>query len=148
MKIFNKRDPLSLGSRSDRPKTERKPLSRSSVILLFVTVGLTVAVFTVYRFLMQQPYFVTALYVYLGIACASLLCYVMYNRGFSRRGVTVEMLPDTMSEEQKQAFVEDAAKRMKRSRWLLAVVFAFFVTIALDLLELYALPLLKSMLGR
>ena len=147
MKFLNKRDPLSVRSRDARQKAERKPLSRSSIILLFVTIGLTVVVFTVYRFLMEQPYFVTALYIYLAVAFLSLLCYVMYNRGFSRRGVTVDMLPDTMTEEQKQAFVENADKRMKRSRWLLAVVFAFFVTIALDLLELYALPFMKTLLG-
>ena len=126
---------------------ERKPISRSALVFLFVSIALTVAVYTVYRFLMQQSYFVTALYVYVAIACLSLFGYVIYNRGFSRRGVTVEMLPDTMSEAQKLAFVEDAAKRLKRSRWLLCVTFAFFVTFALDLFEIFALPLVKRILG-
>jgi hypothetical protein len=81
------------------------------------------------------------------VGALSLLGYVIYNRGFSRRGVTVEMLPTDWSDEQKEDFVADAARRMARSRWLLIVVFAFFFTFAFELVELYVIPTLSNVFG-
>ena len=101
----------------------------------------------VYRFFMTTPYFPYVMYGYMAVGALSLLGYVIYNRGFSRRGVTVEMLPTDWSDEQKEDFVADAARRMARSRWLLIVVFAFFFTFAFELVELYVIPTLSNVFG-
>ena len=50
------------------------------------------------------------------------------------------MLPDTMSEDEKQEFIADGERRLRRSRPLLMVVLAFAFTCVADLVELIALP--------
>ena len=52
------------------------------------------------------------------------------------------MLPDTMSVEEKQEFIEDGEQRLRRSRPLLMVVLAFAFTCVAELVELIALPFL------
>ena len=126
---------------------KKAPLSKSAVGMLCALVALTVVVLVVYRFFMTRPFFPTVMLVYTVIAAASTLGYVIYNRGFSRRGVTKEMLPDTWSDEKKENFIADGARRMKRSRPLLIVAFAFCFTFAFEALELFVLPTLLGMLG-
>ena len=117
-----------------------KPLHKAALWRLLALVGTTVAAVTVYRFLMNTPYFYPTLIAYLALGTVSSLGYVIYNRGFSRRGVTEEMLPADWSDEKKKGFIEDGERRMKRSRWLLIVAFAIFATLAIDLFELYVIP--------
>ena len=134
--------------RNPRAETaEKKPLNKTALLLLLALVGATVVSFVVYRLLMTGPYFHIALIVYMVLGAVTALGYVAYNRGFVRRGVTPDMLPTDWSDEKKQEYVEDGARRMKRSRWLLIVAFALFATLALDVIELYALPLVESLLG-
>ena len=126
---------------------EKKSVNKTALGLLFALVGATVVALTVYRFLMNTPYFQTVLVVYMVIGALAAVGYVVYNRGLSRRGVTVDMLPAEWSDEKKEAFVADGARRMKRSRWVLVVAFAIFVTFAVDLIELYALPTFMKIFG-
>ena len=91
----------------------------------------------VYKFFMDRPVFYIVFPVYAVIAAASVIGYVIYNRGFSRKGITREMLPDTMSEDEKTAFIEDAKRRSEKSRWLLIVAFAFIFTFAFDAFDLF-----------
>lgn len=124
-----------------------KPLNKTALWLLLALVGATVAAITVYRFLMNGPYFPIVLGIYLVLGTVSAIGYVMYNRGFSRRGVTEDMLPADWSDEKKKHFIEDGARRMKRSRWLLIVAFAILATLAVDMIELYVLPTFRMILG-
>ena len=126
---------------------EKKSVNKTALGLLLALVGATVVALTVYRFLMNTPYFQTVLVVYMIIGALAAVGYVVYNRGLSRRGVTVDMLPAEWSDEKKEAFVADGARRMKRSRWVLVVAFAIFVTFAVDLIELYALPTFMKIFG-
>ena len=128
-------------------QTEKKSVSKTALLLLFALVGATVAALTVYRFLMQGPYFRVTLIAYMVIGGVAALGYVLYNRGFSRRGVTADMLPSDWSDEKKNEYIEDGVRRMKRSRWVLILAFAIFATLAFDLIELYMWPLVKGMLG-
>lgn len=128
-------------------QTEKQGVNKTALWLLLALVAATVIAVTVYRFLMTGPYFRTALIVYMVIGAAAAIGYVVYNRGMSRRGVTREMLPDEWSDEKKDAFIEDGARRMKRSRWLLIVAFAIFATFAVDLIELFVLPTFQGIFG-
>ena len=127
--------------------TAKKTVNKTALLLLIALVGATVVSFVVYRLLMTGPYFHIALIAYMVLGAVSALGYVAYNRGFVRRGVTPDMLPGDWSDEKKQEYIEDGARRMKRSRWLLIVAFALFATLALDVIELYALPLVEGILG-
>ena len=127
-----------------KEKTEKK-ISSYAVGMLLVLVAVTALVFAVYRFFLQTPYFVTVLVIYMVLCAVSVLSYVIYNRGFSRKGITADMLPDSWSEEQKTEFVEDGERRRKKSRWMLIPMFAFIFTFAVDMIELWVLPTLQKL---
>ena len=74
----------------------------------------------------------------------SLLIFVIYNRGFTQRGITREMLPDSWSEERKTDYIEDIAQRSRRSKWMLAVIIPLMIPIMLDALMLFTLPIIKN----
>ena len=76
-----------------------------------------------------------------------LVAYIAYNRAFTRKGVTVDMLPDSWSDEKKQEYVEDGVRRAEKSKWMLSVIIPFLITILADTLYLFVWEgLLKSML--
>ncbi len=125
-----------------------KKATYANIIRLLVLIAVTMAVFGLYRFLLDRYYFETVLIVYMSIAAVATFAYVIYNRGFSRLRLTPEMLPDTMTAEQKEEFIEDGKRRLKRSRPLLIVVFAFAFTFILDIIELFAFPLLQGIFGK
>ncbi len=118
---------------------ERKRITKRFLSKLLVLVAVTVVVLAIYRFFMERPEFYIVFAVYAVIAAASIIVYVIYNRGFSRKGVTEDMLPDTWSDEEKTKFIEDGKRRMERSRWLLVIAFAFIFTFAFDAFDLFVL---------
>ncbi len=123
---------------------ERKKAAKKALIKIAVLVASTIVALVVYRFFMQRPEFYIVFGIYAFIAAASIIGYVIYNRGFSRNGVTREMLPADWSEEKKTDFIEDAKRRSERSRWLLIVAFAFLFTFAFDAFDLFVI---KGLLG-
>lgn len=122
----------------------KRPDSRAVGFLMLLVI-VTMTVFALYRFLLDFYYFEVVLIVYMVIATAFVLSYFIYNRGLSRRGITPEMLPDTWSEEQKLAFVEDGKRRLQRSKWMIIPIFAFLFTFSVDLIELLVLPTLRDL---
>ena len=63
----------------------------------------------------------------------------IYNKGFSAKDVTPDMLPDTMSQDEKQAFIEDGKLRLRRSRWMLTLLIPIILTIACDMFYLFVI---------
>ena len=123
---------------------ERKRVTKKALIKIAVLIVSTVIALVIYRFFMQRPEFYIVFGIYAFITAASVIGYVIYNRGFSRSGVTREMLPPDWSEEKKTEFIEDAKKRSERSRWLLVIAFAFLFTFAFDAFDLFVI---KGLLG-
>lgn len=128
-------------------RKQKKELAKADVALLLAFLGATVVAITVYRFLMQGPYFYIVLGIYLVLGTVSALGYVLYNRGFSRKGLTPDMLPADWSDEKKAAFLTDGERRLARSRWILILAFAIFFTLALDMVELYVIPTFRTIFG-
>ena len=128
----------------NQEKTEKKMDSRTVGMLLLLVV-VTAVVFAVYRFFLQTSVFRAVLIVYTVIGTALVLGYVIYNRGFSRNGITADMLPDSWSEEQKTEFIEDGKGRRARSRWMLIPIFAFLFTFAAEMIELLVIPLIRDL---
>ncbi len=112
------------------------------------TIAITMVIFCLYRFLLDRLYFEFVLAAYMTVAAAVILAYVLYNRGFSRRGLTHEMLPDTMTKEQKEEFIADGERRLRRSRPLLMLIFAFAFTFVYDIIELFTIPFLKELFSK
>ena len=67
------------------------------------------------------------------------LAYLIYNRFFFRMGLTKDDLPDSMTKEQKDAFLQSANMRLARSRWMLLIILPLLLTFLVDALEIFVL---------
>ena len=99
--------------------------------------------------LFSVAYFALAAYfpiyiVYLAAGTVMTLIFVIYNRGFIGKNLKPEQLPDTMSREEKQKFIDDCTNRLHRSRWMITVIFPIVLAFALDMMYLFLLPMLKG----
>ncbi len=125
-----------------------KRLIYGNILRTLCLVAVTMIVFCLYRFLLNRFYFEYVLIPYMSIATVATLAYVIYNRGFSRKGLTPEMLPDTMSSEEKAEFIDDGKRRLRKSRPLLIVVVAFAFTFIVDIIELFVIPFIQNIFGK
>lgn len=119
--------------------------NRATALRLVSLIVVTMTVFSVYRFFLGRLYFEITLAIYLTVATALILTYVIYNRGLSRRRLSEDMLPKTWSDEEKREFLADGERRLRASRWMLIPIFAFLFTFAFDMLELYVLPVIRGL---
>ena len=119
--------------------------NRATALRLVSLIVVTMTVFSVYRFFLGRLYFEITLAIYLTVATALILTYVIYNRGLSRRRLSEDMLPKTWSDEEKRVFLADGERRLRASRWMLIPIFAFLFTFAFDMLELYVLPVIRGL---
>lgn len=106
-------------SRLSATVTEDAKRKLKDLIIIIVT---TVLLLGVYYYFVQTWQFQTIFIIYLVIWAAAFIAYWVYNRGFSRKGVTPEMLPDEWSAEKKTQFIEDGKRRMEKSRWLIYII--------------------------
>ncbi len=130
---------------AEKHQASKKP-DRGAVLLLVILVAVTAIVFGAYRSLLNYPYFEWALIAYMVLTAGFLFAYVIYNRGFFHKRVTVEMLPEEWSDEKKKGFVEEGDRRRKKSRWLIIPIFAFLFTFAFDVIELFVIPFFTGLL--
>jgi hypothetical protein len=82
---------------------------------------------------------------YMAALTVLVLVYIIYNRGFSRKGVTVDMLPDEWSEEQRLEFVESGKIRLERSKWLLVFIISLLFTFIVEAILLFVLPMVEGL---
>lgn len=134
---------------SDRTKDIQKQESetKKAIVLLVSLVLCSTAVLCVYRFMMNFENFEYVMYAYWAIEAVLVFSYVIYNRGFSRKNVTLEMLPESWSDEEKSDFIESGKIRLRKSRWMLVPIFAFLFTFAVDVFELFVFPMIFDMIG-
>ncbi len=98
---------------------------------------------TLYFFVV--PVFPPVMILYLVAGTALAFVYVIYNKGFSGKGVTPEMLPDTMPYEEKLAFIEDSKNRAHASRWMLTLLFPILLTLMLEMMVQFLFPMLRGL---
>ena len=133
----------------------KKRLDKKKLVYLFSTIGFSVFFCTFYYCSMEissrNPklyyFFPAVMFSYMAILTVLVLVYIIYNRGFSRKGVTVDMLPDEWSEEKKLEFVENGKVRLERSKWLLVFIISFLFTFIAEALLLFVLPTFKSFIS-
>ena len=75
------------------------------------------------------------------------IVYVVYNRGFTQKNITFEMLPDSWDAEKKDKYISDAQKRDGRSRWMLTVIIPIMIPIMLDAISLFTWPIIQNLFG-
>ena len=121
--------------------------SKRTLILLGSLIASCIIIYGLYRFLLATLNPEIVIISYMAVSTVVIFWYVLYNRGFSRKGITPEMLPASWDEEKKREFIEDGKYRLVRSKPLLILVIAFIFTFALEAFELFALPLLAEIFG-
>ena len=145
--------------RPERKPRERKPATKEQKLLFGLVLGCSVVSTLLYFGIVALSEHMEALrtaqvmgigimVLYAIVGAAFLIAYIIYNRAFTRDNITPEMLPDTMSEHEKLAFIQNGVERKRKSKWMIVVLFAAFVPLAIDFLILQVFPtLLGSMLG-
>lgn len=132
--------------KNNLPSNTNKRSSGRIWLLLLAEITGTIVAFALYR-LAANLFLDFVFWVYVVITTVLALSYIIYNRGLSRRGVTVEMLPDTMSAAEKEEFIADAERRMKNSKWILALLIPFIFTFLFDAVELFLLDGFRELIG-
>lgn len=124
----------------------RKNIDKSFVLRLSATVGVSLLLLAVYYFAINFEFFRFVMWGYMIALAVLVLAYIIYNKGMYLKGVTEEMLPDTMTPEEKRALIDGAKLRLKRSRWMLVFIIGFIVTFAVEAMLLFVLPWFEGML--
>ncbi len=153
MSLFSKNSGGMLPPQPPHPQKEKKPATKQDKILLVLMLGSMVVSTIVYFFLIALSESVESLrtaqilgigtMVTFAVAGAGFVfAYIIYNRAFTRDGITPEMLPDTMSEQQKADFIQSGIDRKRKSKWMIVVILALLCPLAIDFLILTAIPTL------
>ncbi len=133
---FGKPDDGHRRMRDPSPKKPPRPEAvRERVLVLVLTLVLTVLYFSVQRLAddgtLPRALGIAVMILYMVSFGGLLVGYLIYNRAFINRDVTVDMLPDDWPAEKKQEFVDGNRRRAERSRWLLLLLIPFvFVFLA------------------
>lgn len=127
---------------------KKTAISRESVIKLLLLIFTIVIIFGFYRYALTTSFFMPVMIVYLVALTVLIFTYLIYNRGIPKKNITPDALPEHWSAEKKTAYIEDSARRMKRSSWMIIFIFAFIFTFAFDMFELYAIPFIESMISK
>ncbi len=161
MALFPKNQNPMLPNRppQEHKSRERKPATKEQKLLFGLVLGCSVVSTVIYfgvvalsehmmYLLAAQIMGIGIMALYAALGTGFLIAYIIYNRGFTRDNITPEMLPDTMSEHEKVAFIQNGKERKRKSKWMIVVLFALFVPLSIDFLILTALPtLFGAMLG-
>lgn len=115
--------------------------------LVLLLIGNTVLMMALY-FAGTVFYPVETLIVFTVFSASFLFAYVIYNRGFSRRNVTRDMLPMDWSEEKKTEFIESGKVRIEKSKWMLTVIFPAIIIYGYEVLDLYIIPSILNIIGK
>ena len=108
----------------------------------------TVFFFGIYYYLVNETdYMMPTLWVYFTLTAGFCFAYVIYNRGFSRMNLTPDMLPASMSAEEKAAYIENGKERLEKSKWMLTVIFPLLMTFILDVFMIFILDPMLELAG-
>ena len=133
---FGKPDDDRRRERTPSPKKPPRPgATRERVLILVLTLVLMLLYFSVQRLAddgtLPRALGIAVMVLYMVSFGGLLIAYLIYNRAFIHKDVTVDMLPEDWPEEKKQAFVDGNLRRAERSRWLLLLLIPFvFVFLA------------------
>ena len=119
-----------------------KTESKKVMLYLLANTALLIALYYAIPALTRFSY-VPQIYLMVGAVLG--IYYVVYNRGFAGKGVTPDQLPDTMTLEEKQKFIDDSRERMQKSRWVLTVLIPILVTYMIDMFYLFVIPYFKNL---
>ena len=128
------------------PKYDKngRPLPWKWVALLAVN---TVVIFGIYCYFVMARNINWIFWLYYGALAAVSLGYILYNRGFSRRGLTLSDLPADWPQEKKEQFLRDRDERLVRSKWMLTLLVPLCITVMFDVIYLFYGDMLTKVFG-
>ena len=85
---------------------EEAAAKKATVLKLILLIAVTAVIFVIYRVLLTSSIFPYVLATYLVVFTALIVFYLIYNRGFAGKDATPDMLPSTMTYEEKLDFIE------------------------------------------
>ena len=121
----------------------KKQISKGTKLLALLFL-INSILFPVIYFTLANYGFDAILIIYTSLAALFALTYVIYNKGFSGKNVTPEMLPDDMSKQEKEDFIEDGKRRLAKSKWMLMGIIALIVTFVVEAVTLFLIPLFSG----
>ena len=117
-----------------KPKTKR---TLFSILKAIAVLAITFALLLVYELSVRyvwEPVF----WIYFAVLAAAALFVVVYNRGFSRKFLRREELPDAWTDQQKDQFLAEAAAWWRVSRPIvLYLILPLCLCFAFDILCLF-----------
>ena len=134
---YNKDDAENKKKRNEKIKTAIK-IAVVSFIVLFIY-RLAMVIDPVLHATIDFHIFPVVICVYMITLTLLVVVYIIYNRGFSRKGITPEMLPNSWSIEKKEEFISSGERRLTDSKWMLVLIIAFLVNFSVDALELFVI---------
>ena len=124
----------------NEPKPKR---TRRYAILLIVNSVLFFALYKTLIFYAERTdetfYSFVVMILYMALLLGFLTAYFIYNRFLYRKNLTPDQLPDTMSPEEKEAFIADGRERLEKSRWMMLIIFPLVLTFLFDAVDLFIL---------
>ena len=136
---------MSQNQGAQRPCGKRKGLRYLPILILN-----TILFFSVYKVLLYYGeltdrtfYSYCVLVLYTVLLLGFLLAYLIYNRFLYRKSLTPEQLPDSMTAEQKEAFLADGRARLERSKWMMLIILPLVLTFLFDAVDLFILDLFR-----
>lgn len=146
----NNRPSLPQEKKTISPEAKKRALLLAAnvitfTVIYFVAINLNVVLLptSLLGFPVYLAPVITILY-WIALAVIAIV-YIAYNRAFSRKGITIEMLPDSWTAEQKAEYIEDGKRRLERSSWMLAVIIPLLVPIMLDAIYLFTWPIIANL---
>ncbi|MBR5452828.1 MAG: hypothetical protein IKV54_01990 [Clostridia bacterium] len=127
---------------ADKSKKLRKALSRLGLLLLVFALFVTI-----YEMSLLYRFYEPVILVYYILAGVGIVAVFILNRGLNSRPTEREMLSDDLTEEEKDAYLEEEKKRMRISRVLMYFILPLIVVIFIDLIDLYFGGIYKSLLA-
>ena len=116
--------------------------------MLWALLAVTLVLFAVYRFVVMLVeegklpgvWYTVIMWTYMACGCALLLAVVILQRGFSNKTLQLTDLDNSMSAEEKTAYIESDTKRKRAAKVLLIPLTAILFVFIFEIIELYYLP--------
>ncbi len=130
---------------------QNTPVKKSKALRYLALLTLnTVLFFALYKILLlwaertdETFYSFVVLVLYTALLLGFVLGYLIYNRFLYRKNLTKEDLPDSMSDEEKDAFLADGRERLEKSKWMMTIIFPLVLTFLIDAVDLFILDLFR-----
>lgn len=127
---------------AEKNKRLKKALTRLGLLLLIFALFITV-----YEMSLIFRFYEPVILVYYILAGVGIIAVFILNRGFNSRPTKREELSDDLTEEEKDAYLEEEKHRMGISRVLMYFILPLIVIIFIDLIDIYFGGIYKSLLS-